>query len=270
MRAASPLPAAGLVQLAASVVLLSSAWPVTKAAVTAGAAPLWFAAGRAGLSGLTAFVALGLLGRLRLPARRDLPAVVAVGLFQLAGFFALTHAAVAWVPAGRTVILSNVTTIWIVPLSMLVLHEAIPPRRWLAAGLGLAGVVVLMGPWAIDWSAREVVIGHVFLLGAGLGWAVAMTVLRHRPPHGTMLHLLPWCFGLATLALLPLALLEGGGVGTWPAPSLAAMAFIGVLAGPVGTWCVLSATAVLPAMVASVGFLTMPAVGAAAVHLVAG
>ncbi len=261
MRPAAALPASGLAQLAVSVLLLSSAWPITKAAVTAGASPLWFAVGRAGFSGLTAFVVLGLLGRLRLPARRDLPAVVAVGLFQLAGFFALTHAAVAWVPAGRTVILSNVTTIWIVPLSMLVLHETIPPRRWVAAALGLAGVVVLIGPWAIDWSARAVVIGNLFLLGAGLGWAVAMIVLRHRPPQGAMLHLLPWCFGIATLALLPLARLQGGDIGIWPATSLEALAYIGVLAGPVGTWCVMSAAASLPAMVASVGLLATPAAG---------
>ena len=136
--------------------------------------------------------------------------------------------------------------------------------------LGLAGVVVLMGPWAIDWSAREVVIGHVFLLGAGLGWAVAMTVLRHRPPQGAMLQLLPWCFGLATLALLPLALLEGGGIGTWPAPSLAAMAYIGVLAGPVGTWCVMAGAAVAAGHGGLGGVPGHAGGGAAAVHLVAG
>ena len=243
------------------MVLLSSAWPITKAAISAGASPLWFAAGRAGFSGLTAFLVLGLLGRLRLPARRDLPAVASVGAFQLAGFFAFTHAAVAWVPAGRTAILSNVTTIWIVPLSMLVLREPIPPRRWLAAALGLAGVVVLMGPWAIDWTSREALVGHAFLLAAGLGFAVSMTVLRRWPPQGAMLAVLPWCFAVATLLLVPLALAEGGGIGTWPAPSLAAITYIGALAGPVGTWCVMAAAATLPAMVASVGLLATPAAG---------
>jgi hypothetical protein len=42
------IPAAGLAQLAGSMVLLSSAWPITKLAIDAGAAPLWFAVGRAG------------------------------------------------------------------------------------------------------------------------------------------------------------------------------------------------------------------------------
>ncbi len=134
--ATAGIPAIGLVQLGASVVLLSSAWPITKLALQDGASPLWFAVGRAGLSGLTALFALTVAGRLRRPGRADLPSLLAVGLLQLAGFFALTHAAVAWVPAGRTAILSNVTTIWIVPLSVLLLREAIPLRRWLAAALG--------------------------------------------------------------------------------------------------------------------------------------
>ncbi len=258
---ATRLHTIGLVQLGGSVLLFSVAWPVTKAAITAGASPLWFAAGRAGFSGLTAAIVLALLGRLRVPTRRDLPAVLSVGLFSLAGFFALSHAAMAWVPAGRTAILSNVTTIWIVPMSVLVLREHIPPRRWLAAASGLAGVVVLMGPWAIDWSSRNVLIGHLFLLGAGLGFAIAITVVRHLSPQGPMLPLLPWCFGLATFVLVPLAWLEGGGLGTWPAPSLWAMAYIGALAGPVGTWCIMGASASLPSMVASVGFLATPAMG---------
>ena len=83
-------------------------------------------------------------------------------------------------PAGRTAILANTTTIWVVPLSLIVLHEHIPPRRWLAAGFGLAGVVVLMSPWAIDWSSRNVLVGHGFLLGAALSWSVAIIVDPRR------------------------------------------------------------------------------------------
>jgi drug/metabolite transporter (DMT)-like permease len=258
---AGTLPVAGLVQLAGSVVLLSSAWPVTKVAVGLGAAPLWFATGRAGFSCATAFAVLAAIGRLRVPRRADLPAVFGVGLLQLAAFFAFAHAAVAYVPAGRTAILSNVTTIWIVPLSVLVLHEAIPLRRWLAAGLGVCGTVVLIGPWAINWSAPGVLLGHALLLGAALGFSLAMIIVRRWPPRSTMLELLPWCFAIATLVLGPLAALHGGGVGVWTASVWEAMAYIGLVAGPLGTWCVMQAAASLPAMVSSIGFLATPAAG---------
>lgn len=255
------IPTAGLLQLGVSVLLFSSAWPITKQAITLGANPMWFAFGRAGFSGLAAFVALALLGRLRWPGRADFPALFAVGLLQLATFFAFAHFAVSLVPAGRTAVLSNVTTVWIVPLSLWLLGEAIPPRRWIAAGLGLAGIAVLINPWAIDWSQPGVVLGHVLLLGAAGAWAIAMVIVRRTPPHLSMLQLLPWCFGLASLALLPLALLTGEGPGHWGGPAIGALAYIGLLAGPVGTWCVMQVAATLPTMIASIGFLATPAAG---------
>ena len=256
------LPVRGLAQLAASVVLLASAWPITKLAIEDGAQPLWFAAGRAGVSCLTATVVLLLTaGRLRLPGRRDMPAVLSVGLLQLALFFALAHIAVAYVSAGRTTILANVTTIWIAPLSYVLLRERVSARRWTAAGIGLAGVVVLMGPWAIDWHAKGVLLGHALLLIAAGGFSAAILTVRRFPPEHRMLDLLPWCFGLATLVLLPLAWLEAPRPSEWGIGALGALGYIGGLAGPAGTWCVMEAAATLPAMISSVGFLATPAAG---------
>lgn len=255
------LPPLALMQLAASVVLLASAWPITKQAIGLGVAPMWFAVGRAGFSGAVLFAVLGATGRLRVPGRRDVPVLLAVGLLQLAAFFAFAHLAVAYIPAGRTAILSNVTTIFIAPLSALVLRERVSARRWIAAGLGVAGVMVLMNPWAIDWGGPGVLTGHLFLLGAACGFSVAILTVRRCPPGLSMLQVLPWCFLLAALVLLPVAVLHGGGVGVWTWPSWGAMAYIGLLAGPVGTWCVMVAAAELPAMVSSVGFLMTPAAG---------
>jgi drug/metabolite transporter (DMT)-like permease len=196
-----------------------------------------------------------------MPVRKDLPALVAVGVCQLGLYFAFAHEAVAWVAAGRTAILANTTTIWIVPLSLIFLREHISMRRWLAAGLGLAGVVVLMSPWAIDWSLHDVLIGHAFLLAASLSWSVAIIVTRTATPRSTMFELLPWCFAVSAVMLAPLVLWHapGGGIGTQPISWLA-LAYIGLIAGPFGTWCVIEATAALPAMVSSVGFLTTPAI----------
>jgi drug/metabolite transporter (DMT)-like permease len=146
-------------------------------------------------------------------------------------------------------------------LSLLLLHEAISPRRWMAAALGLAGVAVLMGPWAIDWSLRDVLVGHVFLVGAAFCLSLSMIVVRRSPPGVAMLQLLPWCFGIATFALVALAAWRGGGIGTWSAASLWSLAYIGGLAGPVGTWGIMQVAATLPAMVTSVGFLMIPAAG---------
>jgi O-acetylserine/cysteine efflux transporter len=255
------IPAAGFIQLTISVILLSSAWPLTKIALQLGSTPLWFAEGRAILSGVVAAALLALRGNLRFPGRQDLPVMLVIGLFQLAGYFALAHEAIAWVPAGRTAILANATTMWIVPLSLIFLHEAIPPRRWLSAGLGLVGVVVLMNPWAVDWTSWNALVGHGFLLGASLSWSVAIIVTRAVKPRMSMFELLPWCFAVSAVALLPLVWWHAphGTLGDQPA-AWAALAYIGLLAGPLGTWCVMQATLNLPTVVSSVGFLATPAV----------
>ncbi len=109
------------------------------------------------------------------------------------------------------------------------------------------------------WSQPGVVLGNALLLGAALSWSLAMIALRRRPPTMSMLEMLPWAFGLATLALLPLALTRP--VGRWDGEGWAAMLFIGLVAGPGGTWCVMQATRTLPMVVASTGFLGAPAVG---------
>ena len=251
--------AAALRLLLVAGVLFGGAWPVTKDAL-ADATPLWFGTSRAALAALVAAVVLAALGRLRLPQPADRKAVLFLGLFQLGGFFALTHLAVALVPAGRTAVLSNVVMYWLIPLSVFVLGEHVSRARWVAAGLGLAGAAVLVGPWSLDWSDRGVLIGHLMLVIAALLWSIAIIATRVWPPRAPMLELLPWCFGIGALVLAPLALLvepDGGiGVASWPH-----MLFIGLIAAPLGTWSVVEAGRRLPGAVASVGFLLVPAFG---------
>jgi drug/metabolite transporter (DMT)-like permease len=263
--------AAGFTQLAVSVILLSSAWPLTKIALSLGSTPIWFAEGRSVLSGLSIGAVLALRGRLRLPYREDLVSLLAVGIGQLGLYFAFAHEAVAWVAAGRTAILANTTTIWVVPLSLIFLRERIPMRRWLAAGFGLAGVVVLISPWAIDWSSRNMLVGHAFLLAASFSWSVAIIVTRVVTPRSTLFELMPWCFAIGALLLAPLLVWHApyGGIGTAPM-SWAALAYIGLIASPFGSWCVIEATAALPAVVSSVGFLTTPAISLLLANLLLG
>jgi drug/metabolite transporter (DMT)-like permease len=246
--------------LGVSVVLFGGTWPVTKAAVGAGATPLWFGLSRAGLAALMAALLLAALGRLRLPARQDWRVVVPIGLLQIGGFFALAHLALLVVSAGRTAVLANVVTYWLIPLSMLFLGERVPARRWVAAALGLAGVGALAGPWAVDWGSARELLGHGMLMLAALLWSVAIVVTRRWPPHRPMLELLPWCFGVGMLVLGPLALLlePRGGI---PAAAWPHMLAVGAAAAPLGTWCVIEVGRRLPGAVSSVGFLLVPAVG---------
>ena len=247
--------------LALGVLLFGGGWPITKDALQ-DATPLWFAVSRAGLAAMGAAVLLAALGRLAWPGRRDWPAVLAVGLLQLGSFFALTHIALAVLPSGRIAVLSNVTIYWLVPLSVLVLGERVSPRRWGAAALALAGAGVLVGPWAMDWTRPGIVLANGLLIGAALLWSIAIITTRRLPPARPMIELLPFCFAAALLVLVPLALLRepGGGIGVYALPHAA---FVGFVAAPVGTWCVIEAGRRLPSTVASVGFMLGPVVGVA-------
>ncbi|MCU0887555.1 MAG: DMT family transporter [Rubritepida sp.] len=247
--------------LLVAVFLFGGIWPITKHALS-DATAMWFGFWRAALAAVSTTLVLALLGRLRWPARSDWPTVAALGLLQIGSFFAFSHAAIALIPAGRTAILGNVTIFWLVPLSVWLLAERISPLRWAAAGVGLAGVVVMMGPWAIDWSAPGVLVGHLYLLGASLGWSIAMIVLRRFPPRAPMVELLPPAFVLGALLLVVAAAWTEptGGVGRG---ALLPILFIGLVAAPIGTWAISEGTRHLNAVLASLGVLLVPLFGVA-------
>lgn len=244
-----------------AVVLFGGVWPLTKHAL-GDATAMWFGFWRAGLAVVSATVVLALLGRLRIPSPGDWPATVALGGLQIGAFFAFSHAAIELIPAGRTAILGNVTIFWLVPLSVWLLGERVSPLKWLAAGVGLAGVLVMMGPWAIDWTAPGVLRGHLWLLGASLAWSIAMIVLRKRPPHAPLVELLPFAFAIGAAILATAAWIKepAGGLGAtaWPYAL-----FIGLVAAPIGTWAISEGTRHLHAVVASLGVLMVPVFGVA-------
>jgi drug/metabolite transporter (DMT)-like permease len=248
--------------LLVAVTLFGGAWPITKSALV-DATPLWFAVSRSLMGALVIAAILAAMGRLRFPSRRDWSAVVGVGLLQLGGYFALTHLAVALVPAGRTAVLANVTIFWLVPISVVVLKEKVSATRWVAAGLGLAGVVALAGPWAVGANETSTLSGHLMLLLAAFLWSWAIIVTRLYPPERPMLDNLPWCFLLGSAVLVPMALVrepfsQGGGIGMG---ALWQVLVIGCLVAPLGTWAVIEAGRRLPGAVSSVGFLLAPAIG---------
>jgi drug/metabolite transporter (DMT)-like permease len=88
---------------------------------------------------------------------------------------------------------------------------------------------------------------------------MTMAIVRRWPPRQTMFTLLPWAFGIAAIALFPMAAAHDQG--TWSRTAIICMGLIGLVMAPIGTWCVMQATTALPLIVASVGFLAGPAVG---------
>lgn len=251
------MPRAALIQFALVVAIFGAAAPMIQVGLV-DATPTWFAFWRALLSAATTAALVGWRGGLSIPARADVPVVLAVGVCQIGVFFALLHLALTLVPAGRATLLAYTTQLWLVPISAFALAERPGPRRLLAVALGLAGIVVLADP------AAAPVAGVALLLAASLSWAVAIAVLRATRPAAPLVMLLPWQFALAALVLLPVAaaLEPAGGVGV-TRHSIVALAFLGVFGGPLATWAANSVSRALPALVTSIGFLGVPLVSLA-------
>ena len=245
-------------QLGANIVLFGLSWPIIKIGLEA-STPLWFAAARATLSATTAFLLMAWLGRLAWPARADWPIILSVGALQLSCFFAFANLGVQSLPAGRSSVLAYTTTLWIVPLSLLV-GEKVGWRAVVGALLGLAGIVVLVDPLRFDWTDRAILLGHAWLLLAGFTWAIAIVHIRRHRWKRTPLDALPWQMSVATILLWPLALIAepAGHLDLGKKELWMALLYIGAFAGPIATWAAVSVGRALPPIVGSMGMLGVP------------
>jgi drug/metabolite transporter (DMT)-like permease len=89
-------------------------------------------------------------------------------------------------PVTTATAFSYTTPLLVTLLAAVLLHERIPPRRWLAVALGFAGVLVIVHPGAAEGGGA----GHLIGAGAALGSAVLyagyqMLIRRMREAAGT-------------------------------------------------------------------------------------
>ena len=243
------------------IVLWGANWSVMKTGLDY-IPPVTFVAARMVLGALILFIVAAVVGQLRWPSRHDLPIILGVGLVQMAAFMALTTFALQFVPAGRSAILAYTTSLWVVPMALIVLDERLTALKLVGFVLGLAGVAVLFNPFGFDWSDRNVLIGNGLLLFSALLWAILIVQIRRHAWQGSPLSLGPWQFTVASIALVPLAwLMEHDQSIDWT-PTLGWVLFYN---GPIATafcfWAIITVNRALPAITTSLGTLGVPAFG---------
>ena len=254
--------AGAYVLLAALVLVWGANWPVLKVALPH-IPPIWFAALRLALASASLFpVVILTTRRFRVPSRADLPIVISIGWFQMAGFLTLINIGLEHVPAGRSAILAYTTPLWTVPGAVLLLGERLNRGKLLGLALGLAGVAVMFNPASFDWSNHDAVLGNGVLLFAAFVWAATILHVRRHRWRMTPFELAPWQLlaGVPPAALVAW-LVEGTPHVDWSGGFLAALAYNGPLAGGFGFWAALSVQRRLPAITTSLSFLGVPAFG---------
>jgi drug/metabolite transporter (DMT)-like permease len=245
---------------AATVAVLGLNWPIMSIGVDH-VPPLWLAAFR--LGGAALVVAAGMATRgVPRPRGADRPILWSVGLARLALVTALVFSALEFVPPGRSSILVYTASLWTVPLAVVFLHERLTPLRIAGLTLGTAGVVLLIEPWAMDWSDDRLLLGLGMLLVAAIANASTTVHIRAHRWAGTPFELMPWQFAVAAVPILLLAVaLEGVPAIRWTAATVGVVAYQVFLGSAFGFWGLLTISRSLPAITTNLTLMAVPVVG---------
>ncbi len=193
-----------LVLLALAIILLGGNWPVMKTGLNY-VTPLWFSALRFASGGACLFALQLLTGKLRLPGKRDLPLLASVGLVQMLLFTALGSIAMQTVDAGRSAVLGYTTPLWVMPIAVFVFGERLSRRQMIGTLVGLAGVLIMFNPNAVNWSDSKVVTGNLLLVFCSLCWAMTILHVRYYRTDSSAYELAPWQMLTAAVPLFALA-----------------------------------------------------------------
>jgi drug/metabolite transporter (DMT)-like permease len=245
-------------------------WPVTKLLV-ASIPPLWLTALRAWIACAAIVAILAAGGRLVLPPRADAPAILSVALLHMVAFSTLAAAGLAWLPAGKGLVLGYTTPLWVALAAPPVLGERLTRMGAAGVAIGLAGLAVLLNPVALDWSRRETLLGCALVLAGAMCWAANILVGRAHRWVATPLQLLPWQAGLAGAVLTSVALAhEGWPHLTWTGQTVGLLAFSGLVGTALAYWAMSMVTRSLPALTTALGVTATPLVGIAVATAVLG
>src|SRR5215470_12654832 len=194
--------------LALLILSWAISWPLIKVGV-ATVPPIWYACFRYGIAALCLFVLVAARHEAAFPPRADWPLVAVSGMFQMAGYSALTAFALTILPPGRASVLAFSTPIWVVPLAAWWLQERTSSAALLGMGLGLVGVLAIAAP-ALHFDGGRQVLAYAMLLAAAVSWALSIVAVRAHRFTATALALAPWQTLVAACLLLPIALAVDG------------------------------------------------------------
>lgn len=255
-----PAPSRSLLLVPLLGLLWGFNWPAVRISLTEIAPWTLRAAGMtfAGLVLVTVALARGI--PLAVP-REQWPRLIIAGFLSIAAFNILLAFAQLMAPTSRAAILTFTMPIWATLLALPIVGERFDRRRLLGLGLGISGLVCLGLPLIRSGQFSP---GLALALLAALSWALGTIVTKRWPVAAPALTIAAWQL-LVGGAAAGLGMLVFEGI---PMPKLlspkvaAALSFhiLGAQALAYFLWFVVVAR--LPAGIASLGTLMVPAVGA--------
>ncbi len=169
-------------------------------------APFSFNALRFGGAWAILFLLLSVTGRQVLPSRDERGPLAVVGVLQVTVMLGLSSLALLWIEASRAVLIAYTLPIWTTLFGRWILKVRIGPLNVTGLAIGLAGLAVLLEPWALDWSGSLELLGSALALAATFGWSLGATLYKRRSWTAPLLAQVHWQFGIGAIPLLAIAL----------------------------------------------------------------
>ncbi|WP_186421270.1 EamA family transporter [Bosea sp. CS1GBMeth4] len=235
-------------------------WPAVRISLTE-IAPWTLRAGGMSFAGL-ALVAVALWRGVSLEVPREhWPRLVVAGVLSIAAFNVLLAFAQLLAPTSRAAILTFTMPVWATLMAWPALGERLDRPRLLGLGLGIAGLACLGLPLI---RAGQVSPGLALALFASLSWALGTIVTKRWPVAAPALTIAAWQLLIGGLAAgIGMLAFEGlPAAKALSAPVAAALAFHILGAQALAYFLWFTVIARLPAGIASLGTLMVPAVGA--------
>jgi drug/metabolite transporter (DMT)-like permease len=235
-------------------------WPAVRISLTE-IAPWTLRAGGMTFAGL-ALVAVALARGISLKVpTAHWPRLIVAGILSIAAFNILLAFAQLMAPTSRAAILTFTMPVWATLMAWPVLGERFDQPRLIGLGLGIAGLLCLGLPLI---RAGQLSPGLALALLASLSWALGTIVTKRWPVAAPTLTIAAWqlLIGGAAAGIGMLAF-EGMPVPKALSPSVAAALTFHILgAQALAYFLWFTVIARLPAGIASLGTLMVPAVGA--------
>lgn len=224
--------------------------------------PVWATFFRTGPALLIMTLLCLFSGRLVRPVKADLPIIFSVGWLHMVGFSVLVSIGLQYLPAGLSIVLAYTTPLWVLPASRIFLKEPFGLRQILGLMIGITGLAVILRPDQIDWSNRDVLLGHGLILLAAFSWAICIVYGRSHRFVTPTFELLPWQMLLAALTQLVLAfVLEGVPQVEWNLKVLSLLGLSSVFGTVLAYWIMNTVNRGLPASITSMALLAVPIMG---------
>jgi drug/metabolite transporter (DMT)-like permease len=218
------LPVAALLLLA---LIWGYAWVVMKIALDY-TEPFTFSALRTAFGAVALFVVLVVLKRPLKP--KALGPTALLGLLQTTGFVGLLTWALAGGGAGKTSILTYTMPFWLLLMAWVVLGEKLKGFQWIAVGLALAGLILILSPWRLQGKASD-----FLAVGGALFWAASAIYAKilRRHHEVDLLSLTAWQMILGAVPLVAIAIATWEGPPVWTGTFIGALAYVSVLGNAV-------------------------------------